>query len=46
MVCGRFCSEEREKGNAGKLVLPDSVLAIIRAQPRLGDNSYVFAGAG
>jgi integrase len=39
-------SEAREKGNAGKLVLPDSVLTIIRAQPRLGDNSYVFAGRG
>ena len=36
--------EPREKDNAGTLVLPEMALAIIRAQPKLGDNPYVFAG--
>jgi integrase len=39
-------AEKREKGNAGELVLPDQALAIIKAQPRLGDNPYIFAGRG
>ena len=34
----------REKGNAGDVKLPQTAIAIIRAQPRLGANSYVFAG--
>ena len=34
----------REKDNAGTLLLPEAALAIIRAQPKLGDNPYVFAG--
>jgi integrase len=37
---------DREKGNAGSLALPAQALAIIEAQPRLGDNPYVFAGRG
>jgi integrase len=37
---------EREKGNAGSLALPAQALAIIEAQPRLGENPYVFAGRG
>ena len=36
--------EPREKENAGVLVLPNAALAIIEAQPQLGDNPYVFAG--
>jgi integrase len=38
--------EPREKETAGVLVLPESARAIIAAQPRLGDNRYVFAGRG
>ena len=37
-------TEEREKGNAGTLVLPEAALAIIQEQTRIGDNVYVFAG--
>jgi integrase len=36
----------REKGNAFEIVLPDSALAIIKAQPRFASNPYVFAGRG
>jgi integrase len=36
----------REKGTGGELVLPPVVLDIIRAQPHIGDNAYVFAGRG
>jgi integrase len=36
----------REKENAGVLVLPNAALAIIEAQPQLGDNPHVFAGRG
>ena len=39
-------SEDREKGNARELVLPDVALSIIKAQSRFGDNPYVFAGRG
>ena len=39
-------AEKREKGNAGKLVLPDLALEIINAQPRYVSNPYVFAGDG
>ena len=39
-------TEVREKGNAERLALPDMALAIIRKQPPLGDNPYVFAGRG
>ena len=38
--------EDREKGNAGAILLPDAALEIIRAQPVLGDNPFVFAGRG
>jgi integrase len=34
----------REKDTIGTVVLPEAALTIIRAQPRLGDNPYVFAG--
>lgn len=37
-------AEAREKGNAGELKLPEAALAIIRAQPVIGGNPYVFAG--
>jgi len=42
----RIPTEEREKGTGGFLVLPDLALEIIRKQPRLSDNPYVFAGRG
>jgi integrase len=37
-------TEEREKGNPGRLQLPKLALDIIKAQPRFVDNPYVFAG--
>ena len=39
-------NEAREKDAAGTLLLPEIALKIIRAQPRLGDNPYIFAGRG
>ncbi len=39
-------AEDREKGSGGALVLPETALAIIREQKRIGDNPYVFAGRG
>ena len=36
--------EPREKDSAGSLMLPVVAVDIIKAQPRLGDNPYVFAG--
>ena len=40
-------SDEREKANAGKLQLPQSVIDIIDAQPRIASNPHVFsAGKG
>ena len=39
-------TEDREKGNGGALVLPEIAIDIIRAQSRIGDNQYVFAGRG
>jgi integrase len=39
-------SEAREKGNAGSLKLPQMALDIIKAQPRLAANDFVFAGRG
>ena len=39
-------TEARQKGNAGKLVLPKIALEIINAQPRFASNPYVFAGEG
>jgi integrase len=38
--------EAREKDTAGTLILPDAAIAIVRTQPRLGDNAFVFAGRG
>jgi integrase len=38
--------EPREKDSAGSLVLPPIALDVIRAQPCLGDNPFVFAGRG
>ncbi len=37
-------AEDREKGNAGVLVLPEAAVEIIRAQKRIGNNPYVLAG--
>ena len=39
-------TDEREKGNAGTLVLPPLAIGVILAMPRLGNNPYVFAGRG
>jgi integrase len=39
-------SEEREKGNAGALKLPQLALDLIAAQPHLADNPYVFGFIG
>lgn len=39
-------AEAREKGNARDLVLPEMALDIIKAQPRLVSNPFVFAGRG
>ena len=41
-----IAAEDREKGNAGALRLPDLALEIIRAQSRIGENPYVFPGRG
>ncbi|HET7384540.1 MAG TPA: integrase family protein, partial [Pseudolabrys sp.] len=41
-----IATAEREKGNAGTLILPPQALSIIATQPRLGENPYVFAGRG
>lgn len=38
--------EPREKDNAGILVLPEMAMRIIEAQPRIGDNPYMFPGRG
>jgi len=38
--------EEREKGTPGKIKLPQLVLDILKAQPRLLNNPYVFPGRG
>jgi integrase len=39
-------AEDREKGNAGDLVLPKAALDIVRAQTRLAENPHVLAGRG
>lgn len=39
-----IATEKREKGNAGLLQLPASVLRIIKVQPRIVGNPYVFVG--
>jgi integrase len=38
--------EDREKGTAGKLKLPEMALEIIEQQPRIAANPYVFPGRG
>jgi hypothetical protein len=38
--------QEREKGTAGSLILPEAALDIIAEQPRFVSNPYVFAGIG
>ncbi|MGO9701437.1 MAG: tyrosine-type recombinase/integrase [Xanthobacteraceae bacterium] len=38
--------EQREKDTAGSVLLPKTALDIIRAQPRIGNNPFVFAGRG
>ncbi len=38
-----IASEEREKGNAGKIALPQIALDVIQAQPRIDKNPHVFA---
>ncbi len=40
-----IAAEEREKGNAGALKLPETALTIIKAQPRFSSNEHVFAAA-
>ena len=42
----RISAEPREKETGGVLVLPEVALAIIRAQPQIGGNPFVFAGRG
>jgi integrase len=37
-------TEAREKANAGSLRLPQTVIDIIEAQPRVANNPHVFAG--
>ena len=37
-------AEAREKGNAGELKLPDAALALVHAQPTIGDSPFVFSG--
>jgi integrase len=37
-------AEAREKGTGGSLTLPETAIAIVRAQPRVGNNPFVFAG--
>ena len=38
-------TEPREKGNAGRLRLPEAALDIIAKQPRIEGNPYVFTAA-
>jgi integrase len=40
-----IATQEREKGNAGTLRLPQMALDIINAQPRLAYNPFVFGAA-
>ena len=44
MACGLFRTQPREKGNPGKLQLPEAAVDIFHAQPRFAGNDYVFAG--
>lgn len=38
-------SEPREKGNGGKLKLPQVALDIVKAQPEIDGNPFVFSGS-
>ena len=38
-------TETREKGNIGAVRLPEQALAIVKTQPRLSGNPYVFAAS-
>ena len=38
--------EEREKGTAHQIKLPQMVLDILKEQPRIAGNPYVFPGLG
>jgi integrase len=40
-----IAAEKGEKGNGGKLALPQMALDLIEAQPRIANNPYVFAGS-
>jgi integrase len=42
----RIPKEDREKSNVGRLRLPQAVLDILAAQPRIHGNPFVFAGRG
>jgi integrase len=42
----RIASVAREKSNAGTLQLPQAVLDLIAAQPRIAGNPYIFPGRG
>lgn len=42
----RIPAEAREKGNAGRIKLPALALKILAAQPKVGENPYVFPGRG
>jgi hypothetical protein len=39
-----IATEPRDKTNGGVLVLPEMVMAIINAQPRVDGNPFVFPG--
>ena len=41
-----IAAEDREKGHAGELELPEAALEIIKARPRFADNPHIFAGRG
>jgi integrase len=41
-----IAADDREKGTAGKIKLPNLALDIIEAQPRIAGNPYVFVGRG
>ena len=42
----RITTERREKGNGEILPLPEMALMVIRAQPRVDGNPFVFSGRG
>ena len=44
MANGQSRKRRAKKDSAGSLMLPPVALDIIRAQPQMGDNPFVFAG--